>query len=400
MLLLCAGAAACTPAPGTLAVGDVEFSLPPGSGQPSLGATADGRAVLTWLEPVADGRYALRFAVRDAGIWSAPRTIVERDEFFVNWADFPSLAVLDDGTWVVHWLEMAGPGAYAYDVRLAISPDEGATWSDPITPHRDASLTEHGFVSIVPWHAGAMAIWLDGRQMREEGSGEAGRGEGETDIGEMSLRATTIGTDGALGEDVLLDRRTCECCQTAMVRTASGLVAAYRDRSPEEIRDVAVVRHVGGAWTQPTLVADDGFHYPGCPVNGPQLAANGDTVAIAWYTAPAQRARVQAAFSTDGGASWSAPIRVDDGDPLGRVDVELLVDGSALVVWLERTAEAAEVRARSVRPDGAVARSRSVAATAESRSSGFPRTAPLGDETLVAYTLLGAGGGVRVRSVR
>lgn len=402
--LLLIAAVACSATPLTFDVRDVEFAGPPGSGEPHLTPTSDGRAVLTWLEPAESDRHALRFAVRGAGEWSEPRTIAERDDFFVNWADFPSLAVLEDGTWLVHWLQLAGPGTYAYHIMLAVSHDEGLTWSAPITPHRDASLTEHGFVSLVPWRNGAMVLWLDGRQMREEGEGE-GEGEGgsthdETDAGNMSMRATTIDPEGALGDDVLLDGRTCECCQTALVRTERGLVAAYRDRSAEEIRDIAVVRYVDGAWTDPVLVADDGFYYPGCPVNGPQLAALGDTVAIVWYTAPEGQARVQVVFSSDAGASWGTPIQIDDGDPLGRVAVELLDDGSAVVVWLERTTEAAEVRARRVTRDGGADDSWPIAATSESRGSGFPRMAQLGDEVLVAYTLLGEDGGVSVRAMR
>ncbi|MGD2134850.1 MAG: sialidase family protein [Gemmatimonadales bacterium] len=390
---------ACSAASPTLGVGEVEFAGPPGSGEPHLTATADGRAVLTWLEPVAGERYALRFAVRDAAGWSEPRTIAARDDFFVNWADFPSLAVLTDGTWVTHWLQLAGPGTYAYHVKLAVSRDTGRTWSAPITPHRDRSLTEHGFVSVVAWRGGAMLVWLDGRQMREEGSGETGSSEGEMEVGDMSMRATTLDADGVRGRDVLLDGRTCECCQTALVRTANGLVAAYRDRSAEEIRDIAVVRYVDDGWTDPVHVANDGFEYPGCPVNGPQLSARGDTVAIAWYTAPRQEARVQAAFSTDGGATWGAPIPIDDGDPLGRVDVEFLADGTALVVWLERTAEAAEVRARRVSLDGGADDSWPVAVTGESRGSGFPRMSRVGSGVVVAYTLPGEEGGVRVVAV-
>ena len=69
----------------------VEFSAPAGSGEPNLTHTPDGAAVLTWLEPVEGGSHALRVAVRTAGRWSAPRTIVAGDSFFVNWADAAGL---------------------------------------------------------------------------------------------------------------------------------------------------------------------------------------------------------------------------------------------------------------------------------------------------------------------
>ena len=249
----------------------VEFSGPASSAEPYLARTADGAAVLTWLEQVADKRHALRFAVRTAqgGGWSEPRTIVESDSFFVNWADFPSLVALADGTWIVHWLARVPGGVYAYHVRLAVSRDRGMTWSRPIVAHHDRSPQEHGFVAMVPWDdSTAGLVWLDGGNMKSASPDHEGEGD-------MALRFGTVTSTGRLGQETVLDARTCECCQTALARIPGGLVAAYRDRSPEEIRDITVVRRVGGSWTAPRKVAEDNWHYPGCPVNGPALSASG-----------------------------------------------------------------------------------------------------------------------------
>jgi hypothetical protein len=178
------------------------------------------------------------------------------------------------------------------------------------------------------------------------------------------------------------------------------LVAAFRDRSAEEVRDIAIVRYAEGRWSDPSYVADDGFYYPGCPVNGPQLAAMGDTVVIAWYTAPDQRARVHVARSEDAGATWSEPARVDLGDPLGRVDIELLPDGAAFVVWLERTPEAAAVFGCRIAPNGRMGEALTIATTDASRGSGFPRTARIGDTVFVAWRDMEGEGAVQVRTVR
>ncbi|MBI2403747.1 MAG: exo-alpha-sialidase, partial [Gemmatimonadetes bacterium] len=266
--------------------------------------------------------------------------MVQGESFFVNWADFPSLVELPNGQWLVHWLQRTPPRSYAYHVKLAISGDHGVTWSKPFSPHRDISPTEHGFVSMVPWEHGAALIWLDGRAMTGGEGADHGMGQGA-----MTIRFTTLDADGKLGEETLLDDRTCECCQTALVRTSSGLMAAYRDRSETELRNIAITQLAGGSWSEPAPVHDDGWHFPGCPVNGPSLSAAGDTVAIAWFTAPEEQRRVSVAFSTDAGATWGAPIRVDDGRPVGRVDLEMLADGSALVSWLESRRQGAEVLA-------------------------------------------------------
>jgi hypothetical protein len=216
----------------------------------------------------------------------------------------------------------------------------------------------------------------------------------------MTLRSTTLSADGTFGEEILLDDRICDCCQTAMVRTTGGLVAAYRDRSEEEIRDIAVVRYADGEWTEPYHVGNDNWHIPACPVNGPSLSAAGDAVVIAWFTAPEEESMVLVSFSADGGISFGEPVRVDDGRPQGRVDIELLDDGSALVMWLERVGEEGEVRARRVRRSGEAGPSWLIAETSPTRRSGFPRMVRVSEDIVFAWTLVGENGGVRVARAR
>ena len=396
--LLATALAACSSGGVQFELSSIEFAGPPRSGEPNLFATADGRAMLTWFEESAPETHVLKVAVREGGSWTEARTIVQGDRFFVNWADFPSLVELEGGRWVAHWLEKSAPNTYAYHVKLSMSDDRGATWSDPMVPHRDLSPREHGFVSMVPMAGGGVAmVWLDGRNMANADG--AGSGNGYMP-GAMSIRATTLAADGSLGEEFLLDRRTCECCQTALVKTDRGLVAAYRDRSESEIRNIAVTRFENGRWSEPKAVHDDDWYFPGCPVNGPQLAARGDTVAIAWFTAPEQIPATYVAFSFDAGESFSQPTRIDDGDPLGRVDIVFLPHGAALVTWLERTTDAADLRARVVRSDGTALDPWVVAETSAARRSGFPRVVVVGSEVLFAWTETGETGGVRVVAAR
>jgi hypothetical protein len=374
---------------------DIEFSAPPGSMAPYVVATRDGGALRSWWDRLGDRTYALRVAERIDGPWSEPTTVVEGADLFANWADIPSITELDNGTWVAHWPQKTAAATYAYHVMLSKSTDRGKTWSEAYVAHDDMSPTEHGFVSVVPWEGGAALVWLDGRQMATEGT----EGEGYENQGAMSVRFTTLGPDAAPQADILIDDRTCECCTTALATTRTGLVAAYRDRSEAEIRDIAIVRFDGSKWSGPKHVWVDDWYYPGCPVNGPQLASRDDTVAIAWFTAPENVPQVQVAFSTDGGATFSEPVRVDDGDPSGRVDIELLGDGSAMVSWLERTDPDAEIRARRVTPDRELDNSWLVAPTSASRGSGFPRMTRVGDELLFAWRVVGDTGGVRVATV-
>jgi hypothetical protein len=351
-----------------------------------------GRVHLTWFERLAGEDHALRFSVLDPGgegpeNWSPPRTIVEGLDFFVNWADFPSLLPLSGGALVAHWLQRSGPGTFHYDVVLAWSGDGGRSWSEGILPHRDGTLSEHGFVSLLPWEDGMGVVWLDGRKY-----------ETQPENPEMTLRFTTLapgGGSGALGPEVLLDDRVCDCCQTSAARTRDGMVVVYRDRSPEEVRDISIVRLENGVWSEPAPVHQDGWTIPACPVNGPMVAARDQHVAVAWFTAAEDHPRTFVGFSADGGRTFGEPIRVDDGDPVGRVALVLLDPskdggaGDALVTWLERTEGAAEVRVRRITPAGDRSDARTVAVSTEARASGFPRMVRSGDHLVFAWTRVG-----------
>lgn len=385
-----AGEAPAPREPAVIQLSDIEFAGPPRSGEANLHGTHDG-ALLTWLEPAQDGVWRLRLSSRGEAGWSDPVTVRESDRFFVNWADFPSSVRMSGGEIAVHWLEKTADATYAYHVMLAISADGGRSWSEPFRAHDDESPTEHGFVSMVPWEDGVAMTWLDGRAM--SGGHDAGEG------GAMSARYRTLLPEGRLGAEVILDARTCECCQTTLAVAGEGLVAAYRDRSETEVRDIAVVRGLGETWSEPRHVGDDNWTIPGCPVNGPQLSARGDHVAIAWYTGAGDTPVVQVAFSNDGGESFGEPTRLDDGLPVGRVDLEHIDDEMVLVTWLEASGDAPRVRARIVRADGDLGTAVTVAETSGERSSGFPRMARVGDELVVAYTLPGADGGLRVRAI-
>ena len=359
------------------------------SREPELHATADGRIIMSWVQKVAEKRYALRFASRGVGGggWSEARAVAEGENWFVNWADFPSVIALSDGSLAAHWLVKSGPGTYAYDVNIARSKDGGGVWGKPLVPHTDGTQTEHGFVSLTPLEGGRVgAVWVDGRATKDV---KEGHGENVPLPVSVALRYAVVDADGKLSDEAVLDERICECCQTSAALTSEGPVVVYRDRSNEEVRDIYVVRRQGDKWSEPRAVHADGWQLNGCPVNGPSVAADGRRVAVAWFTAAGDNARVQVAFSSDAGATFGGPVRVDDGDAMGRVDVVMLPDGSAVVCWLSGTAEKGAVKVRRVRADGIVDAVAIVAESDISRASGFPRIARLGDEIHFAWTEFG-----------
>jgi hypothetical protein len=349
--------------------------IPNPAGEESLTPflAGDGSGLhLSWLEKTAEG-HVLRYARWDGARFTEPSTVRASDRFFANWADFPSVLPFGEGRLAAHWLEKSAAGTYEYDVLVSISDDGGKSWSPGAKPHQDGTLSEHGFASLVPEGKGFRMVWLDGRNFRKDAADN-----------EMALVSAAFDGTAFTGE-TLLDPRVCECCQTAMAPVDSGFFVAYRDRSSQEIRDIASVRFDSGKWSEPRSLSDDGWHLTGCPVNGPQAAGDGRRLALAWFTASKDDPRVSLVFSDDGGDTFGAPIRVDAGRALGRVDVEIL-DGGAVVTWLGRAERGGEVLARRVSFEGDSSEILTVAATGADRASGFPRIASFQGRIYAAWT--------------
>lgn len=244
----------------------------------------------------------------------------------------------------------------------------------------------------------ADVIFLNGQPMppATEGAGHGGHGP------PMQLaHARWNGSGTPLAPESILDPRICDCCQTAAALTAQGPVILYRDRSETENRDISIQRLVNGAWTAAKPLHADGWTIDACPVNGPAISADGDRVAAVWFTGARDTAKVQLVFSTDAGATFSPPVRIDAGQPSGRVDVELLDGGDALVTWIEQTAkDAAEVRARIVRADGTVEPALALSAVKGGRATGFPRMVRRRHDVVLAWTVPGAVSTIQLASLR
>jgi hypothetical protein len=126
-----------------------------------------------------------------------------------------------------------------------------------------------------------------------------------------------------------------------------------------------------------------------CPVNGPAVTTKGNNVAVAWFTAANNQARVFVAFSSNAGDNFRDPIRVDDGNPAGRVDIQYMGDNSVLVSWLERVDNKAEVRVRRVYSNGRRSDASTIAASSAERASGFPHMIWRGKDVVFAWTEAG-----------
>ena len=344
---------------------------------PRLAGDENGNLVLSWLAPGPDGD-ALQFSRYVKDRWSPAATVVGNVEMFVNWADLPSVVPLGGNRLAAHWLVKRPGNVYSYDVAVAQSTNRGATWSAPISPHDDGTPTEHGFVSIFPHDNKTGLLWLDGRKMvaKKDAANPAATG--------MTLRAAFVDAEQLLSDEQLIDDLTCDCCQTDVAVAASGPIAVYRDRTAEEIRDIAVTRYVNGAWQPGRTIDADNWEISACPVNGPSIVAGGQFVAVAWFTSAATPT-VRVSASSDNGETFSTPVDVIVGDTLGRVGLAQLDRGDVAVSWLQSNGnESTTVLVRRVARDGSLGPVVTVAT--EAASLAVPQMARVGSELVFAWT--------------
>jgi hypothetical protein len=350
------------------------IDLPTGALSMAPQLTTSSRGVLvSWLEQ-ADPDFVLKFAERSGAAWSPATSVAKSKDWFVSAADVPTVIRLKDGTIVANWYPAVDFRLEAYDIRLAYSKDEGKTWSRPLVPHHDNTRTQHGFVSMFEMPAGGLGlVWLDGRHQGKQ-----------PEDAEMALYFGSFDTSWKQTAEVAANPRVCECCTTSAVVTPDGVVAAFRDRSAKEIRDIHVTRLDNGTWTDAQIVHADNWEIDACPVNGPALSARERTLVAGWFTGKDDKGQAFAAFSNDAGRTWGAPIRLDDQTSLGHVDVEMLDDGSAVATWVEFADDRSQFRMRRVEPSGM--RSQSITINGSSRVSGYPRVARSGNELVLAWT--------------
>jgi hypothetical protein len=372
-----ADVAAAAPGPQTVA-----FPGGAGSAEPRLAPGSDGAPILSWLEPAGDAT-VMRYATFANGAFGAPHEVTRGDDLMVNWADLPSVQPITANVWAAHWLKNAPDSGGAYHIATSVSQDGGNTWTAPVQLNDDNAMAEHGFAELFAWDDSIAAFWLDGRQLAEWSF------EKPDELLGTSLRIARIDYSGAVVAREIVDELVCDCCAPDHAMASAGPVVAYRDRTPEEIRDIVVRRFADGRWQEPVGAGADNWHIEGCPVNGPKIAAAGNRVAVAWFTAANDVPRVRFAASTDGGATFAPALELDGAGSFGQVGLLLDAAGTALVTWWRAApGGGTDLVLRTVGADGALGAPRAIAHSTATQPVDVPQIIAAGDDLLVAWTSL------------
>jgi hypothetical protein len=362
----------------------VEQLTPPSSIglAPRLTTDPKGNAVLSWLEKVSDSDGRLRFSVQEGAGWSAPVTVIEGP---VSTEELASAFVLSPGpqTLVAFWTEIRDHDYKAWTEfgYFSRSTDGGKTWSHPEALASDFSKTEHSYLSGALLDGGAVGVtWLDGRETVKI----------PYPAGHYHLMAGVLYSDGHYSGEKMLDDNVCTCCPTASVSLGNQMLIGYRDRTPDEIRDMNTIRFseklvIDG----PYPVHHDGWRINACPTNGPALDVRDGKVVAAWFTA-ANGPRLLAATSPDGGKQFTAPQEVSGtGRALGHPTIALLQGGSSILGWIESGNPESRLLARELRNDGDLGPTVEIA---HGSGFGYPSMRAQGNGALLTWMQAGQTG--------
>lgn len=357
---------------------EISFEYGENNAQPNLFSSHDG-LLLSWISSKENNQASLYFSQFLDGKLEQPIKVASGHDWFVNWADFPAIAK-NKNLVLTNYLKKSAQDTYSYDVFLSLQTLTGDKIKEDFLLHTDGVKAEHGFVSMTPnSEDGFFVTWLDGRNTAKD--------SGNNHHKAMTLRFAEINHKGDIIQETELDNTTCDCCQTSIALTQDGPLAVYRDRNKKEIRDIYIKKNSNGVWQDSKPVHHDGWTINGCPVNGPKVVSNSSNLAVAWFTATHGIPIVNVSFSTTFGNSFLAPIKINDVDAIGRVDIDFLNENEVIVSYIETDDLGTYLRVKKVSVDGSISKSVTIANIDGGRNTGVPQLEIINHEIFVVWTI-------------
>lgn len=304
----------------------------------------DGVLWLTWA---AANQILVAHSADRGAHFSAPVTITLQPEHLDGGGDARPQVVVDAKGNVTVAYAVFLDQHYNGQVRVSRSTDSGAHFSAP-APITGDSPSQRFQTMALDASGRIFAAWLDKRNVasaraRGEKYGGAALAFAWSDNG--SFPAARIAVDN-----------TCECCRIGLGWAAPGRpVVVFRDIFEDKYRDHALIlfsdEHTPGPVHR---VSEDHWAIDACPHHGPALAVSpAGTIHTAWYTGGGPAKGLFYARTTDGGMSFSKPMRLgDDARQNGRAT--LLAPGrETYLAWKSFDGERSDISLIVSHDDGA-----------------------------------------------
>jgi hypothetical protein len=267
-------------------------------------------------------------------------------------------------------------------LRFVRSSDGGKTWSTPATITDDSEFGSHNFHAL---HAAAdgtlLVTWL---------------GSAEDGLSTVYLTSSSDHGSTWAGRKRITPTEACPCCRTAIATGPGGSVfVGWRIVNPGSVRDIVVARSTdhGQTFSDPVVVHDDGWVYPGCPHAGPSMQVDEQgRLHVAWWTGKEGIAGVHYARSDDGGKTFGtySPLGVAEFSAPAHVQLALGPDNAVLVAWDDGTVATPEVVLR-ISHDGGATFDAAMPLSDDGVAATFPVLGVSGADVTVAWAQVGAG---------
>jgi len=294
--------------------------------------------------------------------------------WYVHWLEAPELAIGKDGQhWIATWTQVSNPrNSYDHNLMLAQSTDGGATWSAASSPHPTEIPAYYGLPApLVLPEGGIQLNWLDGRNTKIRVP-HSGRYYPKMNA-RTTLRSTVLTAAGEQQGDYETSARISALAPFEAQNTARGPVLAARLVNRQKFRDIHLLFWNGECWTDPVQVSDDGWQTSSFTLEGPAMDVRGEQVALGWYSAAKDAARIQLQLTDLTGTPVSKRLRLDRGKPLGKVDLVYDRVGKIRVSWLEQTEEGVQLLLATVTTTGKLEKIAELQTFAEAVPEMYPR---------------------------
>jgi len=271
----------------------VQISAPDVDAAEPVTATApDGGFYVAWVNHNANSKSDVMLARYDSegATASSPITVNQQAGVATAWrGDPPSIAVADKSVYVLWTSRVESDGKKGTDLYLSVSHDQGKTFASPVKVNDDKLPGAHGMHSLAVANDGKIyAAWLDERNISKPKPSKHAGGHHMESNRELFIAYSTDG-----GKTFSANRKVaedaCPCCKTALAVSPDGTVyAGWRQVLPGNFRHIAVTSSTdgGASFSAPVIVSDDKWMLQGCPVSGPSLSADASgTLKVVWYAA-------------------------------------------------------------------------------------------------------------------
>jgi len=246
----------------------------------------------------------------------------------------PKIAFGKNGEIYVTWTQGLDQ-PYAGHIKFSRSLDDGQSFSAPVIVNRNTDPITHRFESLAVADDGTIYVaWIDKRDL------QAAKAAGRKYDGAAIYVAVSRDGGASFGAEYKVADGSCECCRIGLAAGPGGTaVIFWRHVYDGSIRDHAVAR-IGpqGVLKEPERATFGNWQIDACPHHGPAIARGGDWGwHLAWYDGNEKKTGLYVA-RLDGEAWVTSPARrFGNADAQAGHPTVLAMGEQVFLAWKEMT---------------------------------------------------------------